>query len=274
MPEWLPFVVGFALVVQFAALGGWQISRGLEKRAQQELYSDEAGFSDWTAAMAVRPYQRLRFQGQFDVAHQFLLDNIILNNRYGHYVLTPLRLSDNDAVLLVNRGFIERAGDDVLRAALDLDAVGMTVHGRAGSLPRAGYKMGTAITSDTAWPKHAVYPTLAELSAALGQSVLPFVLLLEPEETFGFVRYWMPEEMGPGRHFAYALQWFAMGAVLAALLIWHFHRRRCGNCSCSWPAPAVPTGTWWCFRCVPPSGATTTCGGCERTGCRRWPCLR
>ncbi len=28
--------------------------------------------------------------------------------------------------------------------------------------------------------------------------------------------------MGPGRHFAYALQWFAMGAVLAGLLVWNF----------------------------------------------------
>ena len=106
MPEWLPFVVGFALVVQFAGLGGWQISRGLEKRVEQELFSDDADFAAWTGGMEARPYQRLRVQGQFDTERQFLLDNIILDGRYGYYVVTPLRLSDDNDVLLVNRGWI------------------------------------------------------------------------------------------------------------------------------------------------------------------------
>ena len=226
MPDWLPFVLGFALVVQFAALGAWQISRGLEKRAQQELYSDDAGFSPWTAGMPVRPYQRLRATGRFDNEHQFLLENIILNSRYGYYVVTPFVLDEDNAVLLVNRGWVEKSGDGVADTLLAVDTATLTVHGRAGSLPRAGYKMGAAIDPASPWPKLAVYPSLAEIAATLGHEVQAFVLLLEPDNEFGFVRYWVPEEMGPGRHFAYALQWFAMGAVLAALLAWHYRRRR------------------------------------------------
>ncbi len=230
MPEWLPFVVGFALVVQFAGLGGWQISRGLEKRVEQELFSDDADFAAWTGGMEARPYQRLRVQGQFDTERQFLLDNIILDGRYGYYVVTPLRLSDDNDVLLVNRGWIERAGDKtgdgVAMARLQIETAFVTVRGRAGSLPRAGYRMGDAISPGTAWPKHAVYPTIAEISASLGDGVQPFVLLMEPDDESGFVRHWVPEEMGPGRHFAYALQWFAMAAVLAALLVWHYRQRR------------------------------------------------
>lgn len=226
LPEWLPFVVGVFLVVQFAGLGAWQISRGLEKRAEQELFSDDSGFSSWTDGMQVRPYQRLKLDGQFDTKHQFLLDNIILNGRYGYYVVTPLMFSDDNDVLLVNRGWIEKTGDEVEPSLLSIDVPRLTVHGRAGSLPRAGYKMGDAISPGSPWPKHAVYPTLEEVAAELGHGVQPFVLLMEPDNEFGFVRHWVPEEMGPGRHFAYALQWFAMGAVLAALLIWNYRRRR------------------------------------------------
>ena len=176
--------------------------------------------------MVVRPYQRLKVQGQFDTEHQFLLDNIILNSRYGYYVVTPLRLNDNNDVLLVNRGWIQKAGDDVEASMLAVDASTLTIHGRAGSLPRAGYKMGDAISPGSPWPKHAVYPALDEIAAELGEGVQPFVLLMEPDYEFGFVRHWVPEAMGAGRHFAYALQWFAMGAVLAALLIWNYRRRR------------------------------------------------
>ena len=229
LPQWLPFVVGFALVVQFAGLGAWQITRGLEKRAEQDLFSDDTGFANWSDGMAVRPYQRLKVRGEFDIEHQVLLDNIILNSRYGYYVVTPLVVGDNIPVLLVNRGWKEKAGDDVDQASLAVAATMLEVHGRAGSLPKAGYKMGEAFSSGSPWPKHAVYPSIEDVAAELGRDVQPFVLLMEPGDELGFVRHWIPEEMGPGRHFAYALQWFTMGAVLAVLLIWHFRRRRTAN---------------------------------------------
>ena len=229
LPAWLPFVVGFALVVQFAGLGAWQITRGLEKRAEQDLFSDDTGHAVWSDGMAVRPYQRLKVLGQFDVDHQVLLDNIILNSRYGYYVVTPLVLSDELPVLLVNRGWKEKSGDDVEQTSIAVATTALEVRGRAGSLPKAGYKMGDAFTAGSPWPKHAVYPTIEDVAAQLGREVQPFVLLMEPGDELGFVRHWIPEEMGPGRHFAYALQWFAMGAVLAVLLIWHFRRRRNGH---------------------------------------------
>jgi len=221
----LPYAVGALLVVQFAGLGVWQVSRALEKRAEQEAYEGQTGFTPFLSGMDVRPYQKLEAEGVFDARHQFLLDNIILNSRYGHYVLTPLVYSDDEAVLIVNRGWIERTSSEPDPAAIELDRSRLTVRGRVGSLPRAGYRMGISIESPTTWPQHAVYPTLDELAASLGREVQPFVLLMDPDDDFGLVRHWVPEEMGPGRHYAYAFQWFAMGAVLAGLLAWNFRKR-------------------------------------------------
>ena len=221
----MPYAVGALLVVQFAGLGVWQVSRALEKRAEQEAYEGQTGFTPFVSGMDVRPYQKLEAEGVFDARHQFLLDNIILNSRYGHYVLTPLVYSDDEAVLIVNRGWIERTSSEPYPAAIELDRSRLTVRGRVGSLPRAGYRMGISIESPTTWPQHAVYPTLDELAASLGREVQPFVLLMDPDDDFGLVRHWVPEEMGPGRHYAYAFQWFAMGAVLAGLLAWNFRKR-------------------------------------------------
>ena len=131
--------------------------------------------------------------------------------------------------MIVNRGWVEKVGDDFDTATIALSDDRITVRGRAGSLPRAGYKMGDAITPGQSWPQHAVYPVLKDLEAALGTELQPFVLLMDPQDDAGFLRHWVPEEMGPGRHFGYALQWFAMAAVLAGLLVWNFRRLRARN---------------------------------------------
>ncbi len=50
------------------------------------------------------------------------------------------------------------------------------------------------------------------------------MLLLASTEKHGFLRRWAPVEMGPGRHYAYAFQWFAMAVVLAILLAWNYRK--------------------------------------------------
>lgn len=226
LPGWLPMAVGAVLVVQFAGLGVWQLNRGLEKRATRATFAEETGFSAWQDGVDVRPYQRLKATGRYDDSRQLLLENIIVDSRYGYYVITPLLSREDEPVLLVNRGWIEKPAGELAPGSLAVPGDRMTVRGRAGSLPRAGYKMGVAINAGDGWPKRAVYPSLDEVAAALGRSVQPFVLLLDSNDEYGFYRGWMPTGFGPGKHFGYAVQWFAMGAVLAGLLVWNYRKKR------------------------------------------------
>ena len=226
LPTWLPLVVGTLLVIQFAGLGAWQISRGLEKQADRAAFSDEGAFTAWQDGMEVRPYQRLRATGRYDAEHQFLLENIILNGRYGYYVITPLLGEEGEPVLLINRGWIEKGSGPVDPGLLEVPTTRISVRGRAGSLPRAGYKMGEAVDPSGSWPRMAVYPSSDEVAAALNAPVQGFVLLMDHEEQHGFLRQWVPAEFGPGKHFGYALQWFAMAVVLAALLTWNYRKKR------------------------------------------------
>jgi len=226
LPSWLPLIVGALLVAQFAGLGAWQISRGLEKRAEQQLFRNETGFATWNNGMDIRPYQRLKASGSYDTEHQVLLENIIVNSRYGYYVITPLVGPDDQPVLLINRGWIEKTNEPLDTASLEVPSGHITVRGRAGSLPRAGMKMGEAFRPGQDWPQAAVYPSPEDVAAVLGTEVQPFVLLMDHEEEHGFIRHWVPTEFGPGKHFGYALQWFAMGAVLSGLLAWNYRKKR------------------------------------------------
>jgi len=222
---WLPYALGAVLVAQFIGLGVWQVGRAQEKRATQQAFERQTGVTRFVHGMVVKPFQQLSAEGVFDAGRQFLLDNIVLGGRNGHYVLTPLVYSPDEPALIVNRGWVERSADGVDPAALALPGGRVTVRGRAGALPRPGYRMGAAFGPSAGWPRHAVYPTLDELAAVLGDAVQPFVLLLAPGEDYGLLRRWEPAEIGPGRHYAYAFQWFAMAVVLAALLAWNFRKR-------------------------------------------------
>ncbi|MBT8092070.1 MAG: SURF1 family protein [Gammaproteobacteria bacterium] len=226
LPGWLPLIVGGVLVVQLAGLGAWQVSRGLEKRANEAAFNSETGFSAWQDGMATRPFQRLKATGRYDSERQFLLENIIVNGRNGYYVITPLRGPDDEPLLLINRGWIGKTAEPVDASGLDVPGDRTTVRGRAGSLPRAGFRMGEAVPAADAWPRMAVYPEYDEIAAALGQDVQPFVLLMDDADPHGFYRHWAPDGFGPDKHFGYALQWFAMSAVLLGLLVWNHRKKR------------------------------------------------
>ena len=221
-PAWLLFSVGALLVIQFAALSVWQISRGLEKRAGRTAFNDQSNFTRFVDGDEVRAYQSIEVDGKFVSGQQFLLDNIILNSRYGYYVLTPFEPGEGEPLLIVNRGWIERSASD---PAIAVSEAPLMVRGRVGSLPKAGTPGRDAIASRDSWPQVAVWPRLADLQQSLGSELQPFVLLMDPEDNNGFLRHWVPEEMGPGKHFGYALQWFAMAAALAGILIWNFRKK-------------------------------------------------
>ena len=225
LPSWTPYFIGGLFVALFVVLCFWQVGRGLDKREHQRLFAADASYASWSEGMEVYPFQRLKAFGRFDGEHQFLLENIVMNARNGYFVITPLILDEGEPVMLVNRGWIEKQSAVPEADALRIDDTPLTVRGRAGSLPRAGFKMGAGILQGQGWPRVAVFPDIDEVSAALGRVVQPMVLLMGPQEENGFLRDWQPSEFGPGRHFAYALQWSVMAIVLAGLLIRNYRRR-------------------------------------------------
>lgn len=227
LPRWLPLVVGFFIVVQFAGLGVWQLTKGLNKRAEQNAFRDESSFTRWQDGMETRSFQQLKVDGRYDAGRQFVLENIIVDeSRYGYNIVTPLVVADNAPLLLVNRGWVPKGPEKPEPGLFELPTEVVTVRGRVGWLPRAGYKMGDAITASSEWPKYAVYPSAEDVEKELGRAVQPFVLLMDPDDAHGFYRHWVPPGLSPSKHFGYTLQWFAMAAALSFLLVLNYRKKR------------------------------------------------
>ena len=214
-------------VLAFGLMGRWQWHRAAEKRDLEAAFAAGTllpGSELGARSTADLPrYAALRVRGRYDGAHQFLLDNMGHGGSTGYEVLTPLLLEDG-RVLLVNRGWLplpdgrrDRLPDIALPT---LDAIELV--GRIDLPPAAAIRMGHAGPDvGPAWPKRSSFPTTAELGAALARSVEPRQLLLGATEPYGYLRDWRPagEAIGPARHLAYALQWWAFAALTLFLYL-------------------------------------------------------
>ncbi len=225
----LPFIVGGSFIVLFVVAGIWQLNRAEEKRAERDAFSRQASYTSFADGNTLRPYERIKVRGRWLEDRQIILDNIIVDSRLGHYVLTPLETAADEPLLIVNRGFLPQTEGGIHAADIAVSGDARQLRGRVGRLPRAGYRMGAAIPEVSGWPVHAVYPDYEDIELTLDREIQSFVLLLDAAEPGGFGRDWQPEGIGPGRHLAYAVQWFAMTAVLAGLLAWHAYRGSFAN---------------------------------------------
>jgi surfeit locus 1 family protein len=218
-----------AVVVAFIGLGRWQWRRADEKA--NLLRQFDAGSAQLTdlgtrASSELPRYTQVRVAGRYDTEHQFLLDNMSHNARPGFEVLTPLRLTDG-RTMMVNRGWVALGNSRSLLPDVHLESdATLVVEGRLDNLPVVGIALGhVPPTPDQKWPKLTSFPTMSDLSSALGRVLESKQLLLGPKDSFGFVREWQLGGFGPARHRSYALQWWSF-ATLALVLYAYLNGRR------------------------------------------------
>jgi surfeit locus 1 family protein len=216
-------------VLGFLDLGRWQWHRAQQKRALAAAFhagdTGEQPFAGHSSAVLPR-YAQVRAQGRYDGEHQFLLDNMSHDGQPGYQVLTPLQLADG-RTLIVNRGWVPLTASRRQLPVITVDPnVELSPAGKLDALPVAGIALGHAPPAGgPQWPKLTSFPTMTDLSAALGRPLEAQQLLLNPDEPLGYLRDWKPNtSFGPERHISYAVQWWAFAALalgLYAALNWH-----------------------------------------------------
>jgi surfeit locus 1 family protein len=233
---WLiPSVAALIFFALFVNLGRWQLERAHEKDTlvasfehQDPAAAEHGPVSSESAEQKL--YQYRLVYGHYDSSHQFLLDNMVHKGQVGFQVLTPLILPDQGQALLVNRGWVPLEGTRQNLPSVAVDTNPRQLTGRINRLPKAGFRVGPGVSEDTQdWPRLVQYPTASELEEVLDYPLFGYVLMLEENEPDGFVREWIPTVMSADQHRGYAVQWFAMAAVILILftaLSWKYWTRR------------------------------------------------
>lgn len=221
-----PPLAGLLLIALFVRLGVWQLDRAGQKVDLQRAFDSPAAHARVSEELSPAPFQPIEAEGRYLPRRQFLIDNVVKNGRLGYYVISPMEIRSSGALLLVNRGWIEKPAADQTLPDISIPAARRTVRGKAGNLPRVGIRPGEAFAEPQAWPRIGVWPNYDEIAAELARDVRHYVLLLDAGQEDGFLRRWQPQQSGPSTHYGYAFQWFAMATAVFALLSWHIVRSR------------------------------------------------
>lgn len=219
----IPSVATLLLLPLLIGLGFWQMERAEQKQALLDLYAARAAAAPvvlngtQTDPAALR-YRQVEVMGHFDRSGQMLLDNRIHRGRAGYEVLTPLRLTGSGLAVLVDRGWVSLGASRATPPEAPIPPGLVTVRGVASAPPAQGLMLRTPPSLDATWPV-VLNVELRAIEDRLGYTLLPYVILLDPQEPNGFVREWKLFDFGPEKHLAYAFQWFALAAALLVIYV-------------------------------------------------------
>ncbi len=212
-------VILVILAVLFGRLGQWQLDRKAEKEALFEEFEQAPALSIEQALEQDARFARVEAFGRFDPQRHLLLDNRIWRGRPGVHVLTPFTLPGGTTVL-VNRGWLPLPPDRSRLPEVWGDDTPVRITGRLNVLPTEGQRLGEAdrLSADR-WPQLLTYFETADVEAALGLRLAPWLVQLDAEHPAGFEgREWKAAVMEPKVHGGYAVQWFSL--MIASILIW------------------------------------------------------
>lgn len=221
-----------------SSLGHWQLDRAAQKEARQAAMVGREQMPALETQVLASPltptqieellHRGISLRGTWIPERTIYLDNRQMDGRQGFDVLTPLRLSDIDAVVLVQRGWAPRSFVD--RTALppvETPAGEVSITGRiAASLPRL-YSLGQE--------GHGAIRQNLDLDAFRDETGLPLAdvtVLQVGQPSEGLLRNWPHPATGVEKHYGYAFQWFGLCTLIGLLFLWFqvvrpiFHSRR------------------------------------------------
>lgn len=217
-PAWLAVAVAGCAV--FVALGNWQSRRAEEKLAAQRSADALAAAAPvrlppTPVAASEITGRRVVAVGEYVPAHTVLVDNRVHKGVAGYHVVTPLRLEGGTLHVLVNRGWVA-AGPRRDRLPEVVAPTGaQRIEGLAVAPGRPAYELAP----DAAPGPVRQYLAIERVAAESGLRLQPIVVQQTGAAPDGLVRAWERPDAGVNTHRAYAVQWYGLAILTAALYV-------------------------------------------------------
>lgn len=229
---WLITLAAVAGILVTASLGRWQLSRAAQKEALQSLLDQRVALppldsrqlrgqalADAGSAQDLT-HRAVRLQGRWLPEHTVYLDNRQMQGRPGFFVLTPLRLEEGGAVVLVQRGWVPRNFQDRQQLPpVQTEAGVVQLEGRIAPPPSRLYEFDRSAGS-LGSSRIRQNLDLAAFRAETGLALMNLSVLQTGPASGGLQRDWPVIGAGVDKHYGYAFQWFGLSSLIALLYVW------------------------------------------------------
>ncbi len=205
------------------SLGFWQLDRAEFKDTLQQKIIERKNLSpvaiaELPASSESRRYLPVKFIGEFDDQHSFLLDNITFNGHVGYHVFTPVKVNDAKTIL-VNRGFVSQGKTRDQLPEVDVPGGKIEFSGLLDFSPSRTLLLAENVQETSRWPVVLQYVDLIEIGELSGYELYDMVLWLNPDQVGSF-EYDLPVlNLNSAKNNGYAFQWFAMSLALFIIYI-------------------------------------------------------
>lgn len=224
-PALVPSIAFVLLFPLLLGLGLWQLSRGAEKQAlvEAEAARLDAQAVDLNRAFELAAGDRFRpavVTGRYRNERHWLLDNRVWQGQPGYHVFSLFAPEGPQRpLLLVDRGWVPVGPSRDLLPAVAAPEGQVVLRGRLDRPASVALELDTVELAGLAPVTVQQHLKIAELSAALGQELWPYTLVLDDGQPGLFQRDWQPgTTITPEKHLGYAVQWF--GLAVALLIIY------------------------------------------------------
>jgi len=225
-PRFWPTAITLIMMAAVIGLGTWQLHRRVWK--ENLLATISANMSAEPVALpasGVDPhhwaFRRVRVSGRFANDHALWLYGRTFDGKVGIHLLVPL-IKDDGAALLVDRGFVPFESASMLAPYATKDGL-VEVDGVVREPEPAGWLLPAADPARNVW--YAVDP--ARMSQATGLALAPFYIAASPGAPGWPAGTGGTESLGiRNEHLNYAIFWYSMALVLAAIYVLSSRSRR------------------------------------------------
>lgn len=218
------------LVVAAAAvmvrLGIWQLDRLQQRRAFNARVLAQTTQPplalqgrDLSVDLTAMEYRAVVVTGEYIDAGEIALRNQYWNNEWGVHLITPLRISGSDQVVLVDRGWIPgvdyQSGDWTKFAESGQVTVQGVIRSSQSKAELGKRSDPTPAPGDgplTTWN----FVNIPRLEEQIGAPLLPIYIQQAPDTAWARLPHRSePDlELTEGSHMSYAIQWFLFAAIL------------------------------------------------------------